>query len=99
MRIYAPEPPYEDPHLAGFTCTMLKIPYKPFLRSLHNCLINRFLRKLKLGPTDVEALINPQSNHWTNGLPHFFVSYVNNEKYVYYYSLANSFVHLITELF
>ena len=43
------EPSYEDSLLVRFTCTMLKIPCKPFFRSLHNCLINRSLRDLKPG--------------------------------------------------
>ncbi|KAL0678938.1 hypothetical protein Bca4012_006919 [Brassica carinata] len=30
----SPEPSYEDPRLTRFTCTMLKIPCKPFFRSL-----------------------------------------------------------------
>ena len=45
----SPESSYEDPHLAKFTCTMLKIPCKLFFYSLHNCLINYTLRNLKLG--------------------------------------------------
>ena len=50
----SPKPSYEDPRLPGFTCT---IPCKPFFRSLHNCLINRFPRKLKPEP---HLMCNPQ---------------------------------------
>ena len=45
----SPEPSYEDLRLTRFTCTMLKISFKPFFRSLHNCLINRSLQDLKPG--------------------------------------------------
>ena len=33
----SPEPPYENLHLDGFTCTTFKI-RKPFFRSMHNSL-------------------------------------------------------------
>ena len=40
---------YEDPRMARFTYTMLKISCNSFLCSLHNCLINRSLQDLKPG--------------------------------------------------
>lgn len=58
LRVTAsPEPSYENLHLAGFICTMLKIPSKFFLRSLHNCLINRFFWELKPIHADVKTLM------------------------------------------
>ena len=38
--IASPKLFYEDPRLAIFICTMLKISCKHFFRSLYNCLIN-----------------------------------------------------------
>ena len=52
----SPETSYENLRLAGFICTMLKIPSKFFLRSLHNC-NNPIFWELKPIHADVKTLM------------------------------------------